>query len=125
MRGSYKTANQVLVLVEDEQKERETRSRSCRSRPMNVNEWNVNVCKKIDWDKIILYKENSKAADLGNLAGAGATFQSAEPDPFSGSGALEPCRSPSLGAMTPEPFSKFFTAKICAGAFVHAHVITR
>jgi len=67
----------------------------------------------------------TKAAELSNLPGAGANFQGAEP---------EPCWSPSIETMTPEPVSKFFTAKIGAGAFlglqssgafVHAHVIDK
>jgi len=53
-------------------------------------------------------KKDPEPAELGNLAGAGANFQSAKPEPFffalgNGFGAPEPCRSPSLGAMTPEP----------------------
>jgi len=68
-----------------------------------------------------LEPENSpKPTELGNLAGAGvrarAIFQSVEPKPFfaqgSGSKAPEPCWSLSLGAMTLEPFPKFFTAKL-------------
>ena len=73
---------------------------------------------------------NPKAAEPepakpGNLAGVGADFQSAEPELF---------LTPRSGSRTREPFSKFLTAKIGAGAFfelgssgafVHAHFITK